>query len=438
VTTVIGTDLLVAARNLRQHTRRNLFLGLAIASVAALLVVFLGLIAGIRAAMMESATTIVCGHVNVGGFFKITSGSSAPLVSDYPKVLEDVRRLVPELDYATVRGRGYVKAVSDSASMDLVLAGLEVRDERGFRKVVQVLEGSLDDLAQPGTILLSDKQAERLRVKVGDALTLSAPTARGVNNTLDVRVAAVTKSVGIFSSMFAFLPERSLRGLYQLNDRTTGAIHLFLKDPADSGRVMSRLLEDLRKAGYRVMDHDPQPYWMKLFQKVNSEDWTGQKLDVTTWQDEVSFLDFMLQIVEGLAKILISVLLFIVVVGIMNTLWIAIRERTREIGTLRAIGMQRTKVLWLFLLEAALLAFLGSVAGALVGWAFAAAVNAADVRVGEGLQMLLLQDHLRIVVGPRALAGYVLGITLLTSAGAFLPALRAARLRPVTAMHHIG
>ena len=42
---------------------------------------------------------------------------------------------------------------------------------------------------------------------------------------------------------------------------------------------------------------------------------------------------------------LIIVLLVIIAVGIMNTMWIAIRERTREIGTLRAIGMQRARVL---------------------------------------------------------------------------------------------
>ncbi len=435
---MLATDLLVAGRNLLRHTRRNLLLGGAIAAVAALLVLFLGLIDGIRGAMMESATTIMCGHVNVGGFFKITSGSSAPLVTGWPRVMEDVRRLVPELDYATIRGRGYVKAVSDSDSMDLVLSGLQIDKERKVRKVVEILDGKLDDLGQPNTILLFDKQAERLHVKAGDALTLSAPTARGVNNPVDVRVAAVARSVGLLSSIFAFLPEETLRRLYQLNDQTTGAIHLFLRDPAAAPQVRSRLIDGLRKAGYRVMDHDPQPYWMKLFQKVNSEDWTGQKLDVTTWQDEVSFLDFILKIVSGLAALLVAVLLFIVIIGIMNTLWIAIRERTREIGTLRAIGMQRRKVLWLFLLEAGLLALAGATVGALAGWGIAAALNAADLRVGEGLQMLLMQDHLSVVVRPGALALYVAGITALTALAAVLPALRAARLRPVTAMHHIG
>jgi putative ABC transport system permease protein len=435
---MLATDLLVAGRNLLQHTRRNLFLGGAIAAVAALLVLFLGLVAGFRGAMMESATTVMCGHVNVGGFFKITSGSSAPIVTDWPKVMQDVRRLVPELEYATVRGRGYVRAISDAESMDLVISALRIGDERGFRRVVQVTQGRLDDLAQPNTIVLSEKQAERLKVKVGDALTLSAPTARGVSNTVDVRVVAVMKSVGVLSSIFAFLPEESLRRLYQLNDRTTGAIHLFLKNPDVAPQVASRLLGDLRKAGYRVMDHDSQPYWMKLMMKVNSEDWTGQKLDVTTWQDEVSFLDSMLKIVSALATLLISVLLFIVVIGIMNTLWIAIRERTREIGTLRAIGMQRRKVLWLFLLEAGLLALGGATAGVLGGWGLSAAVNAADVKVNEGLQMLISQDHLTVVIRPGALVLYVVGITLLTALAALLPAMRASRLQPVTAMHHIG
>ena len=435
---MLGTDLVIAARSLRQHTKRNIFLGFALAAVAALLVLFMGVIGGIRTAMMESATTVLSGHVNVGGFFKVSAGTSAPLVTEVPKVLADVKRLVPELDFATIRGRGYAKAVSDSGSMDLVLAGVQIADERGFRRVVQVSEGDLDELAEPGTLLLFDKQAERLRVKVGDAVTLSAPTARGINNTLDVRVVAIAKSVGLLSSWVGFLPEESVRRLYQLSPTTTGAIHLYLKDPAASPQVASRLIDDLRQAGYRVMDHDPQPYWMKLFDGVNAEDWTGQKLDITSWQDEVSFLEFILKIVEGLAGLLVTVLVLIVIVGIMNTLWIAIRERTREIGTLRAIGMQRTQVGRLFVLEAALLAFLGSSAGALAGVAAAAGLNAADLRVGEGLQMLLLQDRLVLALGLGQVVSYIVWLVVLTAVAALFPALRAARLRPVTAMHHIG
>jgi len=67
----------------------------------------------------------------------------------------------------------------------------------------------------------------------------------------------------------------------------------------------------------------------------------------------------VLQALGGLTFVLITILILIVAVGIMNTMWIAIRERTREIGTLRAIGMQRGAVLWMFLLESLMLGFLG-------------------------------------------------------------------------------
>jgi ABC-type lipoprotein release transport system permease subunit len=431
-------DLQIAARSLARHTKRNLLLGGAIAAVTALLVVMGGLTEGIRSAMLQSASTLMTGHVNVGGFYKITSGTSAPLVTEYEKALEDARRLVPELDYATVRGRGWAKAVSERSSMDLVLAGVDIAREPGFRRVVRVKEGNIDELARPGTLLLFEEQARRLEVKVGDAITLSAPTARGVNNTIDLRVAVIARTLGIMSSFSAFIPADSLRQLYQLNAHTTGAIHLYLKDVSKAGAVAARLREKLASAGWRVMDHDPKPYWEKLMGKVNSEDWVGQKLDVTTWEDELTFLSWILSAIMGITGLLLFILLVIVVIGILNTLAIAIRERTREIGTLRAIGMQRRKVLWLFVLEALLLGLASTAAGALFGVALGAAVNAAQLSVPESMQMFLMQQHLTMTMLGRAVVGDVLFIVAVTTAASLVPAFHAARLRPVTAMHHIG
>ncbi len=431
------TDIQIAARNLTKHTKRNAFLAGAIAAVTALLVLLGGLTSGMRAAMLESATTLMTGHVNVGGFFKITSGTGAPLVTDFEKALADARQAVPELDFTTVRGRGYAKAVSETSSMDQVLGGIDIQAEPAFRRVIRLTEGNLEDLAQPGTILLFQDQAKRLAVHVGDAITLSAPTARGVSNTADVRVVAVAKNVGILSSICAFLPSETLRQLYQLKPTTTGVVHLYLKDPAAAPRVAARLRETLSKKGWRVMDADPHPYWEK-FQKVNSEDWVGQKLDITTWEDEMAFLTWILRALQGLAGLLVTILMVIVVIGIMNTLAIAIRERTREIGTLRAIGMQRGKVLWLFLLEAALLGAAGTIAGALAGAGAGALLNSAHIAVPESVQMFLMQQHLVLAVKPGSVVGYAAGIAAITTLAALYPAWHAARLKPVTAMHHIG
>ena len=81
-------DLTIAFRSLVQHRRRTLFLGTAIAAVTALLVLLNGLSTGVRETMIDTATTLSTGHVNVGGFFKVTAGQAAPVVTDYKKVLE--------------------------------------------------------------------------------------------------------------------------------------------------------------------------------------------------------------------------------------------------------------------------------------------------------------------------------------------------------------
>lgn len=431
-------DVQIAARNLVQHTRRNLLLGAALAATTALMVLLNGLVDGMKAALLLSATTLATGHVNVGGFYKVTSSTAAPLVTDYEKVLAETRKHVPELTYATARVRGYAKAVSERSSMDLVLGGIEIGNEPGLREVLQPTAGSLEALAQPGTLLLFEDQAKRLEVSVGDVITLAAPTTRGQNNTADVRVACVARSMGIMSSFSAFLPAETLRRLYNLRDGNTGAIQLYLADHRRSTEVAARLRDRLAKAGWRIIDPDPQPYWMKLFQKIPSEDWTGQKLDITTWEDEMSFLSWIFSGLRVLSSLLVFILMAIVVVGILNTLAIAIRERTREIGTLRAIGMQRGQVRRLLLIEAGMLGAGSAVAGAAVALLVAAAINRAQFRVPESMQLFLVQEHLTLAADPARALGYAAILATITTLAALLPATWAGRLRPVTAMHHIG
>jgi ABC-type lipoprotein release transport system permease subunit len=330
-----------------------------------------------------------------------------------------------------------VKLISETGSLQVGLGGIDVQAEPGIRQVLQVKEGSLDGLAEPDTVLLFEKQAKRLEVKVGDTVTLSAPTMRGINNTVDVRVAVVAANVGLMSDFNVYVPSKTLRALYQFKDDTTGAIHLYLKDAKQVQPVQARLRQTLASAGYELMDNDPRAFWMK-FEVVNREGWTGQKLDITNWEDEISFISWTLTALNGLTGVLIFVLLVIICVGIMNTLWIAIRERTREIGTLRAIGMQRTRVLAMFVFEALTLGLLGTLAGALVGLGVCLFVNAANIAVPEVVAVFIMSETLTLMVNPGSVVGAILFITACTTAISLIPSFLAARMKPVTAMHHIG
>jgi ABC-type lipoprotein release transport system permease subunit len=435
----LAIDLAIAFRNLLQHRRRTLFLGGAIAAVTMLLILLQGLSTGVRETMIESATTLSSGHVNVGGFFKVTAGQAAPVVTDYQKVIDLVKREVPEMAFVVHRGRGWSKVVSDTGSEQLGVGGVDIKNEPAFKSVLKIVSGNIDDLAQPGTALIFDNQAEKLGVKVGDALTYSAPTTRGTNNTVDVRVVAIAKGMGLLSMWNSFVPIETLRALYQLRPDATGVVQIMLKpnEIDHAKQIAARLRSTLEKSGYRVMDPVPQAFWMK-FQSVSREDWTGQKLDVTTWEDEISFITWVLDALRFLTTVLITILMCIVGIGIMNTMWIAIRERTREIGTLRAIGMQRGSVLWMFLLESLMLGLFGTVVGALAGSIIGGSIDRAHLPVAQGLQFILMSDHLHLAVHTPNVVFAIVFITCVTGIAALYPSRRASKLEPVVAMSHFG
>jgi putative ABC transport system permease protein len=432
-------DFSIALRSLFQHRRRTIFLVVAIAGVTGLMVLLSALSTGVSETMFRTVTTLSTGHINVGGFYKVTPNQCGPVVTEYQKVIDVVRKNVPELESLSHRGRGWAKIISDSGSTQAGLAGLDIDNEPAFRRGLTILSGRIEDLAQPNTMLVFESQVERLKVKVGDAVTLSAQTNRGVNNTVDCRIVAIAKDMGLLSKFGVYVPVDTIRTLYQLRPDTTGVIHVNLKPKylPQATAIAARLRKTLDAAGYRVRDADPQPFWVK-FQSVNREDWTGQKLDVTTWDEEFSFLTKTLMIIDGLKFVLLVILLAIVIIGIMNTMWIAIRERTREIGTLRAIGMQRWGVLRLFVLESFQLGVIGTCIGVLAGAGIALALNAAKIGLPLTVQLFLMSDKLYLAVHLATLLQSALLITLVTTLAALYPAYRAARLRPVAAMSHFG
>jgi ABC-type lipoprotein release transport system permease subunit len=100
--------------------------------------------------------------------------------------------------------------------------------------------------------------------------------------------------------------------------------------------------------------------------------------------------------------------------------------------------MQRRKVLWLFLVETTLLGVVGTTAGALGAVIIAAGVNALGIALPESVQIFLAQDRLHFLLDPRAIVTDAALLALVTVVASIFPARRAARLRPVTAMHHVG
>lgn len=131
-----------------------------------------------------------------------------------------------------------------------------------------------------------------------------------------------------------------------------------------------------------------------------------------------------LHVVEIVLTAIGLIALVVAALGIANAMLAAVRERRREIGVLKAIGARDRDVLKVFVVEAAVLGFVGGVLGAIGGWLIARAVG--------GVVNGYLSDQglvrVELVFPLWVLAGAVLGSTLLAAAAGTLPAVRAARL----------
>jgi putative ABC transport system permease protein len=446
----MGNLLGIAFRNLVQSRRRTTVVGLAIALVTLLLTLLLALARGIEDNMIHAATTVSAGDVNVAGFFKPTPSSAMLLLTRKNELRSLVEANTPGLDYIVERNRGWGKIISEQGSAQVGMSGVDVKQEQHLLETLvlakeseyrkngreQVL-GDAHDLAEPGTAVIFVSQARVLNVTVGDTITIKTETMNGQTNTADARVVAVARDLGLLTGFAIFVPRSLVLQLYQLNEDTTGALWIYLHDIGQSEKVMAHLREVLAAHGYTLRDHEAEPFYFKIG-AVRAEDWTGQQIDVTTWRDEVSFLGWIVTGFRAMTFVLTAILVGVIGVGIMNAMWTAVRERTREVGTMRAIGMSRMRVLALFLLEAFLLGLFATSVGAISGLLVVVLADLAHLPVpSEAARAILLSDSLHLQAGPLGLVLSVLVLSFFTSLAAVWPAIRAASLRPVQALSHV-
>ncbi|MBT6176283.1 MAG: ABC transporter permease [Deltaproteobacteria bacterium] len=440
---------IIAWRNLVQARRRTLLLSFALAAVSLLLVTNLALSRGVSDTMLRSATMLVAGHINVAGFYKAKPQDAYPVVTVRDELRAAVTEIIGDRGYVLDRGRGWGKIVSDTTTIQAAMGSITIAEEPLLRDKLQLapqsdykpegqvkILGSVDGLSDDDTIMIFAGQAKKLEVDVGDSLTITTETLQGKVNTRDVTVAAIAKDVGILSMWNIFVPKQVLKDLYGYNDNTTGAVQVYLNEPRDADDIRVELSDKLLEAGFDLMEYMPAPFWQK-FEIVSGEDWTGQRLDLTTWRDEITFMTWAVTAIDSISITLIGILLVIIIVGIINTMFISVRERTREIGSLRAIGMRRRRVLIMVMTEAFLLGLFASTAGSLLGAGIANTLDTVGVPIPEGaMRSVLMSDTLHLVVESSQITSAVLTFTIITMLAALFPATRAARMQPVTAIQH--
>ena len=440
----------VAARNLLQARRRTLLLSAALGTVSMFMVLFMTFSQGISDTLIRAATLMFTGHVNIAGYYKTRPDNAAMVVTPLTTIRQVIAQHAPQVEAVVDRARGWGKLTSQHGSLESMLLGVDVRDEgKLFRFMQDALEpnmaprkeqrrlGDIYALSKPHTIVLFAAQAKRLGVDVGDMLTLSVETIGGQQNTDEVEIVAIARDAGFLSNRNVFLNKMTVRDLFQLNDEATGIVMVYLKHFGEEQHMLDVLRQSLSSQGMTVQAYEPT-VWRRKIEAAKREDWTGQHLDLTTWRDELGNATWILKTLDALTLLFVTILSLIVIAGIINTMWIAVRERTQEIGMLRAIGMSRRRVLALFMSEAFLLGLGATSVGSLCGAIIATGIGAAEWHVPiEAVQTVLMSDILRLSVRLQHVVETVVLFTTFTGIAALWPALLAARLQPLTAIQNV-
>jgi len=139
----------------------------------------------------------------------------------------------------------------------------------------------------------------------------------------------------------------------------------------------------------------------------------------------------MIEEVTGLLTILLgaiaSISLLVGSIGIMNIMLVSVTERTREIGIRKSVGAKRRDILLQFLLEAAMLSFTGGAIGIIGGWVVSWLISTFSEAAGITINALVSADIVLLAISVSVFIGLVSGI---------YPAMRAARLNPIDALHY--
>jgi ABC-type lipoprotein release transport system permease subunit len=163
----------------------------------------------------------------------------------------------------------------------------------------------------------------------------------------------------------------------------------------------------------------------------------GDRLETLDWRSLDTFLGSMLSVQDGFTLVFMVVIFVALSFGLVNTLVMAVFERTREIGLMQALGMRPGLILTQVLLESLFLLLLGLVAGNLVAWLTIVPLqDGIDVSaVAEGMEMMGMGTVLYPALAVQDMLMATAVVVILGLLASLLPAWRAARLDPIRALN---
>jgi ABC-type lipoprotein release transport system permease subunit len=332
---------------------------------------------------------------------------------------------------AVISGSASIKKTAAASTM----LGIAINETSRpvLKKNLTMVSGGLPAEKSEDKALISKKLASILNIKPGDPLIFKYNT-KFENAPCENKYTVA----GIFAS--DALPDKNIVLLNEKTFYKTYLQHL----PENPGRQADTYMPDKKSALYALF----APEWKLLKRTATNDDlkkklaqmvrtkWPGPYMDVRTMYESVDFILSFEFAMKMIALVAVLILFFIILIGVLNTLRMTIRERTREIGTVRAIGMQKTDVKYLFMFETFFLTAVSCIIGIVMAFIIMGIMRIITINTDSVLSILLVDRHLYFLPTATAIIGNFILILIMAAATAYFPARRASNLSAVEALRH--
>jgi len=430
--------LVIALRNLNRQKKRSFLLGGAIAFGILIVTVINGFTGSFILNVSENFSNILAGHIFIQGIEKADDGETTEIIRDDSILVNSIETLDTPYRYITKRSefRGTLFFQGESVSQSIV--GAEWNEESLLRDRLVLLEGSFDNIVNDTRgIILSDKIANILNVEIGDRITVRLSTVRGQQNVGDFNLAAISYDPGLLGAISAYANLCYVNELLDLGCDEYMTLGILLENLSIIDEAAEPLYELLntRLDMFERQDAEEEgnPV-MALFEQSDEEEWSGTRYRFFTLNDVLSEADQIVVILNTVGLVILLILFFIIMVGITNTFRMIMIERIKEIGTMRALGMQRVTVRNLFLLEAFLLAMGGAVVGLILAGIAMLILSNIFWGLDSPIFILLKNGYMTFKLVPHQVLLHFGVVAVLTVLAALIPARKAANMHPVEAL----
>ena len=407
-----------AIRHLKRNKGRSLLTLLAVLIPVYTLVFMFGFASANLRDMFETATRLESGHFQVRETQERLTAGTLPLIDNVAPILEALDG-TDGVAWRTVRLDVPALASAGDRSQAVFVQGVEPETVARITPIETLLvEGEYLSDGSNGAVL-GKQLAELLDLAIGSDVILLAAHPEAAMGVLKVPV------VGIYDA-----PDDSMgRGLVQVDLASARAL---VRRPTAATAVVG------------IVEGVTGPWDVDKIDSVTAD--VSARLpegfEVADWRELAPMIVSYMRVMRPALLIMAGTFFALGALVVVNTLYLSVMERTRELGLILALGASRLRVMGRVLTEAGILTGVGAIYGALAGVAVIAVVEAfggiplpsrfAEVFRSIGLSGVI---HLRVNVGDVLISAAAMAAVALFAA--LLPAWRAAQFEPVEAMRYV-